>query len=118
MLPITTITLVLIRRLCDYTGLTYCPGCHWNARSVTPARILRNWQFEEFEVSQASKQYLTLMLRKPAINVQIVNPKLFAVVQEMDAVRKGRRKIILMKEYLKVCRIAVEQKILLQLASR
>ena len=48
---ITTITLVLIRRLCDYTGLTYCPGCHWNARSVTPARIIRNWQFDEHEVS-------------------------------------------------------------------
>ena len=70
-----------ISRLCDYTGLTYCPGCHWNARSATPARILRNWQFEEFEVSQASCQYLMLMLRRPVINVQTVNPKLFAVVQ-------------------------------------
>jgi hypothetical protein len=37
---------------------------------------------------------------------------------EMDTVRKGRRKIILMKEYLAVCRIASEQKILLSLASR
>ena len=104
--------------MCDYTGLSYCPGCHWNARSVTPARILRNWQFEELEVSQASSQYLMLMLRRPAINVQTVNPTLFAVVQEMDVVRKGRRKIISMKEYLKVCRIASEQKILLQLSSR
>ena len=25
-------------RLCDYTGLSFCGGCHWSATSVIPAR--------------------------------------------------------------------------------
>ncbi len=105
-------------RLCDYTGLWFCPSCHWNQKMITPARLVRNWQHEGSEVSQASFQYLTLMFRKPVINVEAINPKLFAVVPEMDAVRKGRRKVMLMKEYLAVCRIASDQKLLLKLASR
>lgn len=65
-------------RLCDYTGLSFCPSCHWNARMVTPARLVRNWQHDGREVSQASFQYLNLMFRKPVINVQVVNPKVWS----------------------------------------
>ena len=50
-------------RLCDYTGLSFCPECHWNAVSPTPARIIHNWDFEPRPVSQATKQYLYLMHR-------------------------------------------------------
>ena len=69
-------------------GLSFCPGCHWNALSPTPARyflwvffhiffsiffyfsvkmhrIIHNWDFEPRPVSQATKQYLYLMHRKP-----------------------------------------------------
>lgn len=32
-------------RICDYTGLYYCPTCHWNDSLPIPARILHNWDF-------------------------------------------------------------------------
>ena len=105
-------------RLCDYTGLSYCATCHWRARSVTPARIVKNWQFEPREVCQASAQYLFLMRDKPIIRPKDHNPKLFAVEQELNHVQVMRNKIMLMKKYLTVCRLASEQKILLHLASR
>lgn len=105
-------------RLCDYTGLYFCAMCHWNAVSVTPARIVHNWDFEQRAVSQASKQYLTLMFRKPVINLKKTNDKLFAVVQELNQVQQGREKLMEMKRYLTVCRIASEKKLLLELAPR
>lgn len=105
-------------RLCDYTGLSFCPECHWNAVSPTPARIIHNWDFEPRPVSQATKQYLYLMHRKPVIDIAAANPKLFAVVQELVEVAQMRSNIMLMKKYLTVCRIASEEKLLLNLVSR
>lgn len=79
---------------------------------------MHNWDFEPRPVSQATKQYLSLMSRKPVINVKQVNPKLFAVVQELEQVHQLRKNIIIMKKYMTVCRIAQQQKILLHLLSR
>jgi len=105
-------------RLCDYTGLSFCGGCHWSATSIIPARIIRNWDFEPRQVSQATKQYLALMSRKPVINIKQENSKLFAVVQELDHVNQLRRNIISLKKYMVVCRVAQKQKILLCLISK
>ena len=58
------------------------------------------------------------MARKPVINVKHENPKLFAVVQELDHVNQLRKDIITMKKYMVVCRIAQEQKILLHLVAK
>ena len=79
---------------------------------------MHNWDFEPRPVSQATKQYLSLMARKPVINVKQENPKLFAVVQELEHVHQLRKNIIIMKKYMTVCRIAQQQKILLHLLSR
>lgn len=37
-------------RICDYTGLYYCPTCHWNDSAPIPARILHNWDFTPSKV--------------------------------------------------------------------
>lgn len=37
-------------RICDYTGLYYCPTCHWNDTAAIPARILHNWDFTPYKV--------------------------------------------------------------------
>ena len=58
---------------------------------------MRNWDFEPRFVSQATKQYLSLMSGKPVINIKQENPKLFAVVQELDQVHQLRKNIIILK---------------------
>merc|ERR1711976_394062 len=63
-------------------------------------------------------EYIYLMNKKPVLNLSKLSPKLFAVVQELGQVRKYREDIMLMKKYLVVCRIALEQKTLLQLQNR
>ena len=105
-------------RLCDYTGLSFCPDCHWNAMHPTPARIIHNWDFEPQPVSQATKQYLYLMQRKPVVDISEANPKLFAVVQELVEVQELRCNIILMKKYLTVCRIGNVQFLMTVLSTR
>ena len=85
---------------------------------VTPARIVHNWDFEPRPVSQATKQYLFLMLKKPVINLKRSNEKLFAVVGELGQVQRGREALMEMKRYLSVCRIAAEKRLLLRLESR
>ena len=32
-------------RVCDYSGLYYCPACHKRDQAIIPARVLHNWDF-------------------------------------------------------------------------
>jgi hypothetical protein len=99
-------------RKCEYDGKYYCPLCHKNYTAKIPARILHNWDFEERKICEASRQFLTLMSRKPNINLQEVNLKLFGFVEELGAVKRIREEIMIMKEYFMTCREALNQKLL------
>lgn len=74
-------------RRCDYTGLYYCPACHWRSRVVLPARVLHNWDFEERGVSRQAKQFLALMRNKPVLDLEKLNPHLFKFVEELSTVK-------------------------------
>lgn len=78
-------------RRCDYTGLYYCPACHWESRVVLPARVLHNWDFEEHGVSRQAKQFLALMKNKPVLNLEQLNPHLFKFVEELSTVKVRSR---------------------------
>lgn len=105
-------------RRCDYTGLYYCPACHWRSRVVLPARVLHNWDFEERGVSRQAKQFLALMRNKPVLDLEKLNPHLFKFVEELSTVKKLREDILLMKRYLGTCRAAQETRMLRQLEER
>lgn len=45
-------------RFCDYTGQLFCPDCHCNEVAVIPARVLQNWDFSPYKVSQLAKAFL------------------------------------------------------------
>jgi hypothetical protein len=74
-------------RRCDYNGRYYCPMCHKNNAMSIPARIVHNWDFEEKGVSEASRQFLSLMAKKPNMHLEKLNPKLFSFVEELNAVK-------------------------------
>ncbi|XP_065161432.1 differentially expressed in FDCP 8 homolog isoform X2 [Atheta coriaria] len=99
-------------RRCDYTGLYYCSGCHWGGEAVTPARIIHNWDFEQKPVCQATLQLIKVTLTRPIINLEKLNPKLFAIVHELDLVRRTRIELNLMRKYLLVCREAQKDHLL------
>ncbi|KAJ8927940.1 hypothetical protein NQ314_019571 [Rhamnusium bicolor] len=67
-------------RKCDYTGLYFCSACHWGSSAVVPARVIHNWDLTPQPVSQASLQQLRVTSRRPLINLEQLNPKLFSLV--------------------------------------
>ncbi|XP_054714158.1 differentially expressed in FDCP 8 homolog [Uloborus diversus] len=105
-------------RLCDYNGMFYCSRCHWNSTSIIPARVIHNWDFTPRKVCRASLQFLRLMVKKPILNIEFLNPTLFAFVTELERIQKLREDILLMKKYFLTCHTALEQKLLLQLKDR
>lgn len=122
-------------RLCDYTGLYYCPACHWNDRVPTPARVIHNWDFTPKSVCrgklkvihysrfyfanksitiafQASLQFLSITHDRADIAVDHCNAKLFVYVQNLSLARKLRQNLVHMRRYLDECRLATASKLL------
>ncbi|XP_052802774.1 differentially expressed in FDCP 8 homolog A-like isoform X2 [Mya arenaria] len=105
-------------RLCDYSGSYYCELCHWNDNMLMPARVLHNWDFEEWKVCRASKQFLKLMETRAVIRIQDINPMLFSFVEELNQVKKLREELLIMKKYILRCGTAMQLKLLLDLQTR
>lgn len=99
-------------RLCDYSGLYYCPTCHWNDTSIIPARVVHNWDFVPRKIGRASFQEYNILYEKAVINLEERNPKLFVFVQKLSAVKKLREHLCHMRKYLIECRIATGEKLL------
>ncbi|XP_053689806.1 differentially expressed in FDCP 8 homolog [Sabethes cyaneus] len=95
-------------RLCDYSGLYYCSVCHWNDTIVIPARIMNNWDFKPRKVCRASLQQIRLLYKRPIIDLEQKNPRLFALVSKLSITKRFRQKLQHMRRYLTVCRIAEE----------
>lgn len=99
-------------RRCDYNGLYYCSACHWGSSAIVPARVIHNWDLMPQPVSQASLQQLRVTARRPLINLEKLNPKLFSFVHELNLVRRLRQELMGMRKYLLVCRKATEDHLL------
>ncbi|KAJ8933336.1 hypothetical protein NQ318_016079 [Aromia moschata] len=78
-------------RRCDYTGQYFCSACHWGSSAVVPARVVHNWDLATYPVSQASLQQLRVTARRPLINLEKLNPRLFSLVHELNLVRRLRQ---------------------------
>uniref|UniRef100_A0A1I8PX11 Phorbol-ester/DAG-type domain-containing protein n=1 Tax=Stomoxys calcitrans TaxID=35570 RepID=A0A1I8PX11_STOCA len=99
-------------RLCDYTGLYFCPSCHWNDQSVIPGRVVHNWDFAPRKVSRSALQEIQLFLDKPLIRLEEANPKLFVFLEKLATLKKLRQNLVYMRKYLSECRQALEEKLL------
>ncbi|XP_037045102.1 differentially expressed in FDCP 8 homolog isoform X2 [Bradysia coprophila] len=98
-------------RKCDYTGLYYCPTCHWNDTTIVPARIVHNWDFTPQKVCRASLQELNLIFERPIIDLEQRNAKLYIFVQNLSLIHKMRENLNEMRKYLNECRFAATDKL-------
>lgn len=87
-------------RLCEYMGQLFCSSCHTNDMAVLPARVLHNWDFNEYPVSQLAKSYLDSVIDQPVLCVSAVNPFLFSKVPTLLHVVGIRKKIGTMLPYV------------------
>lgn len=99
-------------RKCDYNGQYYCSACHWGSLAIIPGRVVHNWDFTPYPVCQASLQQLRITANKPLIKLEVLNPRLFSFVHELNLVKRLRHELCGMRKYLLVCRVAKEDHLL------
>eukprot|EP01028_Stygiella_incarcerata_P003924 TRINITY_DN181_c0_g5_i2.p1 TRINITY_DN181_c0_g5~~TRINITY_DN181_c0_g5_i2.p1 ORF type:complete len:749 (+),score=216.61 TRINITY_DN181_c0_g5_i2:68-2248(+) len=74
-------------RLCHYTNMYFCKGCHTRERHTIPALVLHNWDFETRPVSRLASRFLKSIWNRPVICVSAVNPLLFDEVPALQDIR-------------------------------
>ncbi|CAI9112682.1 OLC1v1013157C1 [Oldenlandia corymbosa var. corymbosa] len=88
-------------RYCEYSGQLFCSSCHNNDTAVLPSRVLHQWDFTQYTVSQLSKSYLDSIFDKPMLCVSAVNPHLFSRVPALQYVRNVRKRIGAMLPFIR-----------------
>lgn len=76
---------------CDFSGEYMCPGCHGGRRSVNPVRILRNWDFARYSISEKSRRQIVATAYTELVDLCAANPQVFRSVAgfgEIDALRR------------------------------
>ena len=94
-------------RYCEYLGKFFCQCCHSKAISYIPARILKKWDFNKYQVSNFSNDLLTKIYNEPLFNVCDINPSLYKRVKHLDIILELRQKLQYVKKFLMICKDAV-----------
>ena len=61
--------------------------CHTNQASVIPARVLFDWDFRLFKVSDRSKEFIDSIWREPVFDISVVNSRLYDKVRPLLEMR-------------------------------
>ncbi|XP_073068731.1 protein associated with UVRAG as autophagy enhancer [Manis javanica] len=93
-------------RYCEYLGKYFCDCCHSYSESCVPARILKNWDFRKYYVSNFSKRLLDGIWHQPIVNLQSISHSVYAKAKELDRVKEIQEQLFHIKKLLKTCRFA------------
>ncbi|VIO89241.1 Uncharacterized protein BM_BM6875 [Brugia malayi] len=95
-------------RYCDYYGRVFCQRCHQGARSRIPARIVYQWNFKEYPVSDIAHRFLLDNHRQPVINVSAIDSRFYSRIRRLKKIRELRIKLVHIWSYIRLCNIAKE----------
>ncbi|XP_044764926.1 sorting nexin-29 isoform X2 [Coccinella septempunctata] len=90
--------------LCAFTGDYYCDSCMSDKSIPIPARIIHNWDFSPYPVSQRSYNYINEIKENPVIDFKVLNPFIYGVVKEMAELQNLRNQLNYLRAYLYTCR--------------
>lgn len=90
-------------RLCHFDGHQYCSECHLVEKSVIPARILCNWDFNKYPVSKRNQHLLTLISNEPMFELKKAAPLLYKMYHEMREIEELRRQAFFVRSYCITC---------------
>jgi len=93
-------------RWCHYLGKYFCTGCHSNKSHVIPARIIQNWDFKKYPVSNFAEEILVSMKQDSVFNIQDLNPGLIKRVEKLKQVVTRRNQLSMVARYISNCRLA------------
>lgn len=104
-------------RLCELTKKYFCADCHTDQdTAVIPARLLYNWDCNQYKVSQSSALFLRHVALKPIIDIRTFNPALSKFVPELATSHHMRKQLTYLSAYLSACARAGQQGVQVSLA--
>ncbi|XP_010878342.2 protein associated with UVRAG as autophagy enhancer isoform X2 [Esox lucius] len=93
-------------RYCEYLGKYFCDCCHSGTESVIPGRILTQWDFGRYLVSDFSKKLLDSIWHQPLFDLTCVGKTLYSRVRELDKFRDLQEHLLGIKRLLTACRLS------------
>ncbi|XP_023337964.1 run domain Beclin-1-interacting and cysteine-rich domain-containing protein [Eurytemora carolleeae] len=94
-------------RFCNYLGKFFCTGCHENTGAIIPARVIQDWDFKRYPVSNFSLDILNSMHTEPVFNIQDLNPDIIRKIEKLRAVCMSRLQMNKLSRYISTCKHAV-----------
>uniref|UniRef100_A0A915PV34 Rubicon Homology domain-containing protein n=1 Tax=Setaria digitata TaxID=48799 RepID=A0A915PV34_9BILA len=95
-------------RYCDYYGKVFCQRCHQGAKSRIPARVIYQWSFKEYPVSDIAYRFLLDNHRQPVINASAIDSHFYSRIRRLKKIRELRVKLVHVWSYIRLCNIARE----------
>ncbi|KAL3991094.1 hypothetical protein ACH3XW_34475 [Acanthocheilonema viteae] len=95
-------------RYCDYYGRVFCQRCHQGARSRIPARIVYQWNFKEYPVSDIAYRFLLDNHRQPVINASAIDSRFYSRIRRLKKIKELRIKLVHIWSYIRLCSTAKE----------
>ncbi|PAV65466.1 hypothetical protein WR25_26926 [Diploscapter pachys] len=95
-------------RLCEYYGKMYCQICHRGSKSTIPSKILHQWNFSEYPVSDRAFRFLTEAKDQPVIHIGTLAPQLISKIRVLKHAILLRKKIAILWEFIDSCPLAEE----------
>ncbi|KAM3862217.1 protein associated with UVRAG as autophagy enhancer [Diretmus argenteus] len=93
-------------RYCEYLGKYFCDCCHGGSEAVIPSRVLSDWDFGRYSVSDFSKQLLDSVWHQPLFDLTSVGKTLYGRVKELDRFRELQQQLLGIKKLLTTCRLS------------
>lgn len=81
-------------KLCEVSGFYYCPDCHQDDSSISPALIINNWNFQDVRVSRSMYTLLGSQCRSEVFDLESLNPELFKYVGDLQLTKGLRFKLV------------------------
>lgn len=79
--------MVVLYRVCGLSGSYYCSDCFetdpTKEQWVIPARIIHNWDFRQYSVSNNAANFLQQTQLYPLFDIYVINKKIYGAVEEM-----------------------------------
>ncbi|KAJ8930045.1 hypothetical protein NQ314_017210 [Rhamnusium bicolor] len=90
--------------ICAFTGDYFCDSCMSTDLVSIPARIIHNWDFKTYPISQKGLNYLNDIQDHPTIDFKLLNPYIYSMVEDMAQLQILRNQLNFLRAYLYTCR--------------
>lgn len=90
-------------RLCHFDGHHYCSECHLNEKSIIPARVLCNWDFNKYAISKRNQHFLSLISNEPMFELKTLAPLLYETFPELQELDGLRQQAFFIRSYCFTC---------------